>query len=192
MANGSGGNCSSGTRGGRRGRSSRVAARTAGPVLSAEQPTPRRRIPPYELLDDGALTRLESHADWILDEIGVEFRGDDEALELFRAAGARVDGVRVRFEPGLARELCSTAPSRFALWGRDGRRVEIGGDHVVFTPVYGPPFVTDLDGGRRYATITDFANLVKLTWMSPWLAHGSGTVCEPVDVPVNKRHLDMV
>ena len=54
------------------------------------------------------------------------------------------------------------------------------------------PFVTDLDEGRRYATIDDFRNFVKLTWMSPWLAHGSGTVCEPVDVPVNKRHLDMV
>ncbi|MDE0498457.1 MAG: trimethylamine methyltransferase family protein [Acidimicrobiaceae bacterium] len=192
MANGSGGNRSSGGRGGRRGRSSRVAARIAGPAPSGEQSTPRRRIPPYELLDEAALARLEAHADWILDEIGVEFRGDDEALELFRAAGARVDGVRVRFEPGLARALCSTAPSRFALWGRDGRRVEIGGDHVVFTPVYGPPFVTDLDGGRRYATITDFENFMKLTWMSPWLAHGSGTVCEPVDVPVNKRHLDMV
>ena len=113
-------------------------------------------------------------------------------LELFRDAGAQVDGVRVRFEPGLARQLCSTAPRQFSMWGRDGRRIEIGGDHVIFTPTYGPPFVMDLDEGRRYATIDDFRNFVKLTWMSPWLAHGSGTVCEPVDVPVNKRHLDMV
>ena len=159
---------------------------------SAVGTTPQRRIPTYELLADANLIRLEAHADWILSEIGVEFRGDDEALELFRSAGAQVDGVRVRFEPGLARQLCSTAPGRFAMWGRDGRRLEIGGDHVLFTPTYGPPFVTDLDGGRRYATIADFRNFVKLTWMSPWLAHGSGTVCEPVDVPVNKRHLDMV
>ena len=28
--------------------------------------------------------------------------------------------------------------------------------------------------------------------MSPWLHHSGGTICEPVDVPVNKRHLDMV
>jgi trimethylamine--corrinoid protein Co-methyltransferase len=26
----------------------------------------------------------------------------------------------------------------------------------------------------------------------PWLHHSGGTVCEPTDVPVNKRHLDMV
>lgn len=76
--------------------------------------------------------------------------------------------------------------------GRDGRRVPIGGDHLVLLPAYGSPFVSDLDRGRRYATLEDFENFVKLTWMSPWLHHSGGTVCEPVDVPVNKRHLDMV
>ncbi len=144
------------------------------------------------MLDEAGLDRLEAHADWILDEIGVEFRGDEEALELFRAAGARVDGNRVRFDPGLARRLCSTAPSRFTMHGRDGRAIGVGGDGVVFLPAYGSPFVTDLDRGRRYATLEDFQNLVKLAWASPWLHHSGGTVCEPVDVPVNKRHLDMV
>jgi len=52
--------------------------------------------------------------------------------------------------------------------------------------------VHDLDNGRRYATITDFQNFVKLAYSSPWLHHSGGTVCEPVDVPVSKRHLDMV
>ncbi len=64
--------------------------------------------------------------------------------------------------------------------------------HTVFAPNYGSPFVRDLDGGRRYGTIEDFRNLVKLTYASPHLHHSGGTVCEPVDVPVNKRHLDMV
>ena len=62
----------------------------------------------------------------------------------------------------------------------------------MFAPAYGPPFVSDLDGGRRYGTLEDFRNFVKLTYASPWLHHSGGTVCEPVDVPVNKRHLDMV
>ncbi len=64
--------------------------------------------------------------------------------------------------------------------------------HTVFAPNYGSPFVRDLDGGRRYGTIEDFRNLVKLTYASPYMHHSGGTVCEPVDVPVNKRHLDMV
>ncbi len=154
-------------------------------------PPIRRKLPPYDAFSAKQIDAIESHADRLLDEIGVEFRGDDEALELFRSAGARVEGQRVRFEPGHAAELCSTAPATFNMYGRDGRVVPIGGDHVVLLPAYGPPFVTDLDGGRRYAAMVDFENIVKLTYSTPWLHHSGGTVCEPVDVPVNKRHLDM-
>ncbi len=153
----------------------------------------RRRIPCYELLDEASLDRLEAHADWILQEIGIEIHGDDNALALFRSAGAEVTGERVRFEPGLLKQLCATAPRRFTLHARStNRSIELGGDSLVFAPAYGSPFVTDLDKGRRYATLEDFENFIRLTYMSPSLQHQSGTVCEPVDVPVNKRHLDMV
>ena len=171
----------------RRGR----AARTTGDI-AGQTPAPlRNALPPYQPFGDDQIDALENHADRILDEVGVEFRGDEEALELFRAAGARVDGERVRFDPGLAAQLCSPAPRVFEMQGRDGKRLQIGGDHVVFLPAYGPPFVTDLDQGRRYATIEDFERIVKLTYTTPWLHHSGGTVCEPVDVAVNKRHLDM-
>ncbi|MEO2172038.1 MAG: trimethylamine methyltransferase family protein [Acidimicrobiales bacterium] len=178
-------------RGGRAARAARAADRAIAAAQHLVQP--RRRIPTYELLDAGALDRLETHADWILDEVGVDIRGDEESLELFRSAGARVDGERVRFDPGLARQLCGSAPAVFEMHGRDPRHtVTVGGDHVVFSPAYGSPFVSDLEGGRRYATLEDFRNFVKLTYASPWLHHSGGTVCEPVDVPVNKRHMDMV
>ncbi|NNC78683.1 MAG: trimethylamine methyltransferase family protein [Acidimicrobiales bacterium] len=176
---------------GRRGRRARAAQRAEARSTRVAS-VPQRRIPTYELLSETELDRLHGHADWILDTKGVEFHGDEEALELFRAAGARVEGVTVRFDPGLAEHLCSTAPKQFDMYGRDGRVVPIGGDNVVLLPAYGPPFVSDLDNGRRYAKLEDFENFVKLTWMSPWLHHSGGTVCEPVDVPVNKRHLDMV
>nr|WP_315980569.1 trimethylamine methyltransferase family protein [Aliamphritea spongicola] len=61
----------------------------------------------------------------------------------------------------------------------------------MLTPAYGSPFVTDLDNGRRYATLSDFENFVKLAQLTLWLQHSGGTVCEPVNIPVNKRHLDM-
>jgi trimethylamine--corrinoid protein Co-methyltransferase len=87
----------------------------------------------------------------------------------------------------------ATAPERFTQHARNSANsVVIGGPHTVFAPNYGSPFVRDLDNGRRYGTIDDFRNLVKLTYLSPHLHHSGGTVCEPVDVPVNKRHLDMV
>ena len=105
-----------------------------------------------------------------------------------------IDGNRVRFEPGHVRSLAvSTAPREFTQHARNpDKSVVIGGDSVVFAPAYGSPFVRDLAGGRRYASLADFENFVKLTYASPWLHHSGGTICEPVDVPVNKRHLDMV
>ncbi|MCB1365944.1 MAG: trimethylamine methyltransferase family protein [Rhodobacteraceae bacterium] len=158
----------------------------------------RRAIAAYDLLSDEALERIEATADRILAEIGIEFREDPETVALFGAAGGQVRELaperwNIRFEPGLIREVLKTAPARFTQHARNlGKSVEIGGDAVVFAPAYGSPFVMDLDRGRRYGTIEDFENFVKLGHMSPYLHHSGGTICEPTDVAVNKRHLDMV
>ena len=152
-----------------------------------------RKIKEFEVLDDAALAIIEGNADLLLEEIGLDIRDDAEALEMWAAAGAHVDGERVRFPKGLCRDLIKTAPAQFTQHARNPERnVEIGGKNTVFAPVYGPPFVRDLDNGRRYATIEDFQNFVKLAYMAPAIHHSGGTVCEPVDVPVAKRHLDMV
>lgn len=153
----------------------------------------RRLIKPYEVLDEEGLALIEANADRVLEEIGIEFRDDAEALSLWKEAGAEVKGERVHFPKGLCRELLKTAPAQFTQHARNpAKSVEIGGNNTVFVPVYGPPFVRDLDGNRRYATLEDFRNFVKLSYMAPSIHHSGGTVCEPVDVPVNKRHLDMV
>ena len=153
----------------------------------------KRKIPPYELLNEEELSKLEQQSEWILSEIGIEIRGDAIALDLFKNAGATVDGERVRFDRGHVRSLCDTAPSTYTMHARDSdKNIEFGGESLIFAPAYGSPFVADLDRGRRYGTVDDFENFIKLTYLTPWLQHQSGTVCEPVDVAVNKRHLDMV
>ena len=152
-----------------------------------------RNIPNFEVLNEEALQIIEHNADTVLEEIGVNFINNPGALELWRDAGADVDGERVRIPRGLARKLCATAPSSFTQHARNPERnVVIGGRNLVLAPVYGPPFVRDVAGGRRYATMDDFNKFVKLGYMSKWLHHSGGTVCEPTDVPVNKRHLDML
>lgn len=153
-----------------------------------------RNIPPYVLMADEGLELIEDTAETILQEIGVEFRGDAAALKLWRDAGADVNGERVRFDKGMVRSIINaTAPKTFVQHARNpARSVFLGGDNVVFAPAYGMPFVRDLDNGRRYGSLRDFENLIKLTYAIPWLHHSGGTVCEPVDLPVNKRHLDMV
>ncbi|GAB4388668.1 trimethylamine methyltransferase family protein [Albidovulum sp.] len=154
-----------------------------------------RNIPNLEILDDEALAIIEHNAETVLEEIGVNFVENPEALKRWQAAGADVDfeAERVRIPRGLARQLCKTAPASYVQHARNPERsVTVGGRGLVLAPVYGPPFVRDADGGRRYATLDDFHKFVKLGYMSKWLHHSGGTVCEPTDVPVNKRHLDML
>jgi trimethylamine---corrinoid protein Co-methyltransferase len=174
------------------GRAGRQAARAHSAV--ARPPFLTRTMAPFEVLSEEGLSLIEHNADVILEEVGLEFRGDPEALRLLRDAGADVNGERVRFPAGLCRSIVqASAPRTYVQHARNPERsVTIGGMNTVFAPNYGSPFVRDLEGGRRYATLEDFANFVKLAYASPNLHHSGGTVCEPTDVAVNKRHLDMV
>jgi trimethylamine---corrinoid protein Co-methyltransferase len=173
------------------GGAARRAERTAVSVETAKYI--ERNIPNYEVLTEDALQVIEANAETVLAEIGVNFVDNPAALDLWRKAGAQVDGERVRIPRGLARKLCATAPAQYTQHARNpDRNVVIGGKNLVLAPVYGPPFVRDAAGGRRYATMADFEKFVKLGYMSKWLHHSGGTVCEPTDVPVNKRHLDML
>jgi len=177
------------TRGG--GGAARRAERTAVSFETAR--FIERNIPNFEVLNEEALQIIERNADIILEEVGVNFPENPEALQMWRDAGADVRGERVHIPKGLARKLCATAPSSFTQHARNPERnVEVGGRNLVLAPVYGPPFVRDAAGGRRYATMADFNKFVKLAYMSKWLHHSGGTVCEPTDIPVNKRHLDML
>lgn len=177
------------TRGG--GGAARRAERTAVRIECAKYI--ERKIPNFEVLDEAALAMIEANAELVLEEIGVNFTGNPASLERWRAAGADVQGERVRFPRGMVRDLCKTAPAQFTQHARNpDRNVVIGGKTLVTAPVYGPPFVRDAEGGRRYATMADFEKFVKLGYMSKYLHHSGGTVCEPTDVAVNKRHLDML
>lgn len=152
-----------------------------------------RNIPNFEILNEEALQIIEANAEQILEEVGVNFVNNPAALDRWREAGAMIEGERVRIPKGLARRLCKTAPSSYTQHARNPERnVVIGGNTLVCAPVYGPPFVRDAAGGRRYATMDDFNKFVKLGYMSKWLHHSGGTVCEPTDIAVNKRHLDML
>src|SRR5271156_6306639 len=174
------------------GRDAKRAARAA--RAGASIPYITRKIPFCEVLSEEGLATMEHNADTILEEIGIDFRDDPEALQLWKAAGADVQGERVHFARGMCRTLIQrTAPREFTQHARNpARTVVIGGKNTVFAPAYGSPFVRSLDEGRRYARIEDFRNFVKLAYVSTSLPHSGGTICEPVDLPVNKRHFDMV
>ena len=175
--------------GGREARRRERSQKAAGPG----RPYITRNIPTYDILSEENLLKIEAAADRILAETGIEFRDDDAVLDYWKAAGAKVHGTLVKFEPGMLREILKSAPAEFTQHARNPENsAQIGGRNVVFAPSYGSPFVMDLDRGRRFGTIQDFENFIKLAQSSPWFHHSGGTICEPTDVPVNKRHLDMV
>ncbi|HZO23005.1 MAG TPA: trimethylamine methyltransferase family protein [Steroidobacteraceae bacterium] len=159
----------------------------------AAVPYVTRRIPYYAFLDEEALTHIERQAFRLLQETGLEFREAPAALARWKNRGAEVRDTRVRIPEGLVRELLASAPAEFTQRARNpAHSVRIGGSAQVFAPVYGPPFVRDLKGGRRYGTLEDFHRLVKLTQRLDPLHHSGFVTCEPCDVPVSKRHLDML
>ena len=176
----------------RLGRQARQVARAAkGSGLG--RPYILRNIPAYDVISEENLLKIEAAADRILAETGIEFRDDAIALQHWRRAGADVNGVLVKFPPGLLRDVLKTAPASFTQHARNpANSVLIGGKSVVFAPAYGSPFVMDIDRGRRFGTMEDFRNFIKLAQSSPNFHHSGGTICEPTDIAVNKRHLDMV
>lgn len=174
----------------RAGRRERMAARAKKQSLAA--PFTLRKINQVSVIDDEAIAIIERNADRILDEIGMDFRGDPETLDLFKAHGARVDGERVRFDPGWCRDKIKTAPPVFTQHARNPERsIQIGGNAQVYAPSFGPPFVHDMEKGRRYATLDDFKSITKLHHQLGAINHSGGVVVEPVDVPVELRHLHM-
>jgi trimethylamine--corrinoid protein Co-methyltransferase len=148
-------------------------------------------LPRYEILDEAALAELERGWRRIVSELGIEFL-HPEALAVFADAGQEVEGELVRFDPDWILEQVAKAPPEFDLQARNPERsVHIGGKHMVFSAVYGCPFVREGDE-RRDATYDDFQNLVRLAQAFPQLDSPGGTICEPNDRPLDSRHLDMV
>lgn len=170
-------------------RERRLEARATG-VPKTAQPVSRFQV--YEVLNDEELEKIHQASMEILSSIGIDFY-DEEALSILREHGADVRGETVFFDPGLVEEYVAKAPSQFTQLARNpDNNVIIGGKHLCFAPVYGPPFVIDLDRGRREARLVDFQDFIKLAYMNPYMHHSGGTIVEPTDRPVDTRHLDMV
>jgi trimethylamine---corrinoid protein Co-methyltransferase len=151
----------------------------------------RNTMPRYEILSEDAMDTLDRGWRRIVSEIGVEFILP-EAVELFKAAGCKTQDAIVFLDPDFVLEQVAKAPREFDLQARNPERTaHIGGQNMVFSGVYGPPFVRAGDE-RREATMADFERFVMLSQAFPQLDSPGGTICEPNDRPLDSRHLDMV
>ena len=150
--------------------------------------------PKYEYLPAESIERIHDLSLKLLEELGLEFN-HPEAVSILEAAGAEIldrEAGHVRLPRELVMQSIAKAPAEFTLHARNPEHtVIIGGNHMVTAPVYGPPFVHDLDNGRRGALLADFQNFVRMAQMTPQIHNAGGTVVEPEDEPQETRHLDM-
>jgi trimethylamine---corrinoid protein Co-methyltransferase len=159
-------------------------------VKKLEQP--RMNVPLYNLLSEEQVQKIHDKSMQILEEGGIAFYYD-EAIDILKAHGVKVIDQIAYFDPEQVKEYLAKAPSQFVWSARNPEHdVTIGGNYACFAPVAGPPFVTDLEKGRRPSTHHDLINFLKLTQMSPYL-HTSGTeTVVSSDVPIEYRHLELV
>ena len=145
----------------------------------------------YELLSPEALAIIDRGWRRIVSEIGVQFV-KAEAVDLFAKAGQRVEGQTVWLDPEFVMAQVALAPKEFDVQARNpANTVHVGGDHMIFSGVYGPPFVRA--GGERHdATMADFRRFAMLAQSFPELDSAGGIICEPNDAPLDSRHLDMI
>jgi trimethylamine--corrinoid protein Co-methyltransferase len=148
-------------------------------------------MPRYEILSADSIAVLDRGWRRIVSEIGIQF-AKPEAVELFAKAGQQVDGDVVKLDPEFVLEQVAKAPREFDVQARNpANNVHIGGDHMVFSGVYGCPFVREGEV-RREATLDDFRRLSMLAQSFPELDSAGGVICEPNDAPLDSRHLDMI
>lgn len=151
------------------------------------------KLPFTEVLAREGVEAIHQAAMRLLKETGILIINYPPALETFRQNGAKVEGEMVWIDEDTLMHFVRQAPSSFTQLARNpANHLFIGGRHTVFAPVYGPPFVGDLDRGRREATLEDFHNFARLTYMAPLLHHAGGTLVEPNDIDMRERHLDML
>jgi trimethylamine--corrinoid protein Co-methyltransferase len=128
----------------------------------------------------------------ILEELGMEVMSP-RALAVLKTAGAQVDAATrtVRMDRGLVERAMKSAPSSFVLTPRNpGRRVTLGGNHINFGLVAGPPNVHDCERGRRPGNLQDYCDFVRLAQYFNAIHLLGNQVCAPVELPATSRHLD--
>jgi len=172
-------------RGADSGRRSPAQSQTITPLVN--------KLPLTRVLDDDGIQTVHRASMRLLKEIGILVLDYPPALETFRRHGAKVEGEMVRIDEDTLMHFVRQAPPTFTQLARNpANNLTVGGRNMIFAPVYGPPFVADWDRGRREATLADFHNFAKLTYMMPHLHAAGGTLVEPQDIPVAERHLDML
>jgi len=127
----------------------------------------------------------------VLSETGIEFHSE-EALEMFRQNGAKVEGKKVFITEKMVSDALATCPETFTWTARNPARSVTVGEGFLVQPNVGPVFIQDMDNGRRKATIEDYANVIRVCQAAENVHINGSIPVDPSDVPQDKKHLHMM
>ena len=145
-----------------------------------------------QTLTQEQMNKIHGAAMEILQTTGIAFN-EEEALEIFKSHGFKIDGKKVFFTEEQIRKAVDSAPSRFTLTARNPEKsVKIGEEDFVFVPGYGAPFIAKPNGEQREATMEDYDNFCKLVQTSKFMDMNGFMMVEPSDVPPETAYLDML
>ncbi len=153
----------------------------------------RNSLPPIEPLSTDEIESIHQASLRVLAELGMKVT-DTEARKIYAEGGARVDRAEelVYLDPEMVEEVIKTVPAEYIHNARNPHKsVTLGGNHITFSGVAGPAFVSDLDRGRRPGTYAELCDYKKL-FQSFDIIHYALGGFEPLDLPENSRHLDIL
>ena len=148
--------------------------------------------PPMQLASEEQLQAIHNTSMRILRELGIELV-NDRALKLFAEAGAEVDwpAKTVRIDEALVNKALATAPASVTITPRNpDKTIIVGGNHLNFSLVAGPPNVHDAVNGRRSGNYQDYCDFVRLAQHFNAIHLLGNQVVAPIEMPANNRHLD--
>ena len=172
----------------REARRRREAAQTR-PVSQRTYRQAQLPFPPMRLISDDEVETIHAKSLLLLEEIGMDVL-NPEARDLYRSAGACVEGERVRIGREIITEALTSAPAEFTMYCRNaGRNIRMGNNWIAFWPVGGPPNCSDMDRGRRPGTLEDNHNFIRLAQSFDCVSGAGGGSVDALDYHASIRHL---
>ncbi|MDX1523109.1 MAG: trimethylamine methyltransferase family protein [Anaerolineae bacterium] len=172
-------------------RAARRKSRAKSPLLSIPFEQPHNPLAPLELVDPDQIEALHQASMHILENVGLDFF-DDEVLDLWAKAGAKIDHAarHAWLDQGLVLDLVAKAPTTFTWRSRNPERnIRIGKNWIGFAPNGGVVFTANREIGRRPGKLADYHELLKLVQLCNVLHFAGEQLTAPHDVPVSLRHL---
>ena len=146
---------------------------------------------PYKIINQEDYQRIHEASLKILRETGVVFHSQ-EAIELFKKHGARVNGNIVYFDAPMVEKALATCPEKFVWHARNEDKSVTVGEGILIQPNIGPVYIQDLDQGRRPATLKDLANLVKICQASDVIDLNGSVPVDPSDADKEKKYFQIM